>query len=338
MKKNLFVNLAAVVVIIAGLKASASILAPFLLSVFVSIILVPPLFWLYKKNIPKLLALIILITGVSILGISITVVVGASLAQFTSNLPEYQENLRSQMMNLISFLSSQGINVSSKTIIQYFDPAKIMDFISIALSSITMLLTNTFFIVFTVIFMIIEASQLPKKLEYIFRNTDISLDYFNDFLTSTKHYLAMKTYISLLTGLLVFIFLYALNVDFPVLWALITFLLNYIPNIGSIIAAVPPTLLALIQISPTMALVVAGVFLLINMVVGNIIEPKYFGDGLGMSSLVVFLSLIFWDWVLGASGMFLSIPLTMMIKIAFSHNEKTEWISILLDNDKWENK
>ncbi|MFQ3347163.1 MAG: AI-2 transport protein TqsA, partial [Candidatus Azotimanducaceae bacterium] len=139
-----------------------------------------------------------------------------------------------------------------------------------------------------------------------------------------------KTSMSLLTGALVTIALWVLDIDFPVLWGLLAFLLNFIPTIGSIFAAVPPLLLALIQHSPSVAGAVALVFFLINMAVGNILEPRYMGKGLDLSTLVVFLSLIFWGWILGTVGMFLSVPLTMTGKIAMEANPRTLWLARLL--------
>ena len=121
-----------------------------------------------------------------------------------------------------------------------------------------------------------------------------------------------------------------IGVDYPVLWGALAFLLNFIPNIGSIIAAVPPVLLALIQLGVAQAALVAGGFLVINMAIGNFLEPRYMGQGLGLSTLVVFLSLVFWGWVLGPVGMLLSVPLTIAVKIALEVRPDTRWMAIML--------
>jgi predicted PurR-regulated permease PerM len=124
-----------------------------------------------------------------------------------------------------------------------------------------------------------------------------------------------------------------LGVDHFLLWSVLAFLLNYIPNIGSMIAAVPAVLLALVQLgAPTAGLVALG-YVLSNAIMGNVIEPKYMGRGLGLSTLVVFLSLIFWGWLLGTVGMLLSVPLTMIVKIALESSQDTRWVALLLASD-----
>jgi predicted PurR-regulated permease PerM len=127
--------------------------------------------------------------------------------------------------------------------------------------------------------------------------------------------------------------LYVLGVDYVLLWALLAFLLNYIPNIGSIIAAIPAVLLALAQLGPAVAGLTALGFVLTNTVMGNMVEPRFLGRGLGLSTLVVFLSLIFWGWLLGTVGMLLSVPLTMIVKIALEGNDDTRWIALLLASE-----
>jgi AI-2 transport protein TqsA len=126
------------------------------------------------------------------------------------------------------------------------------------------------------------------------------------------------------------VFLFIMRIDYPLLWGLLVFLLNYVPNIGSIIAALPAILQALIQFGPGRALGVATGYLVINMLIGNFIEPRFMGKGLGLSTLVVFLSLIFWGWVLGPVGMLLSVVLTVTVKIGLESREDTRWMAILL--------
>jgi predicted PurR-regulated permease PerM len=181
-----------------------------------------------------------------------------------------------------------------------------------------------------VIFILIEASSFPVKLHTIFGDEKNTLENFDEFIHTVKQYMAIKSWMSLATGIAVFILLVVIGVNYAVLWGLLAFFLNYVPNIGSIIAAIPAVLLALIQLGFVESVIVAAGFVIINLLVGNVIEPRFMGRGLGLSTLVVFLSLIFWGWVLGPVGMLLSVPLTMTAKIALDSREETRWIATLL--------
>ena len=141
----------------------------------------------------------------------------------------------------------------------------------------------------------------------------------------------IKTGTSLATGIIATVWLMILDVDYPLLWGFLTFLFNYVPTVGSIIAAVPPALLALIQFGFVSSLLSVAGYLFINISIGSILEPRILGHGLGLSTLVVFLSLLFWGWVFGPVGMVLSVPLTMTIKIALSNSESAKWISTIMD-------
>ena len=161
----------------------------------------------------------------------------------------------------------------------------------------------------------------------------MKLQHIDKFLISVKEYLAIKTLVSMGTGGVITLWLYILGVDHYMLWGVVAFLLNYIPNIGSIIAAVPAVLLALVQLGAPAAGLTGLGYIVVNTVMGNMVEPRYMGKGLGLSTLVVFLSLVFWGWLLGTVGMLLSVPLTMILKIALEYNPDTRWLALLLSGD-----
>jgi len=189
---------------------------------------------------------------------------------------------------------------------------------------------NTIVIVLTVMFMLLEASRFPAKLEAVYQGSPQSLRRVDAIIDNVRRYLAIKTLTSALTGLMAGIFVAVMGVEYAALWGLLAFLLNYIPYIGSIIAAVPPILLALVGGDIWVAVWMAVGYLIINNIVSSVIEPVFMGQGLGLSTLVVFLSLIFWGWVLGPVGMLLSAPLTMALKISLEEFEDTRWIAVLL--------
>ncbi len=330
---KILLTLAAFVIVVAGVREARELLVPFLLSAFIAIIAAPPLFYLKNKKIPTGIALALVILLVVFAVIMMGVLVGSSIDDFSAQLPIYQERLNTQTTALLAWLGQLGIEIPKETASKLMDPAKAMKMAAVGLSSLGGLLTNTFLILLTVIFILLEAASFPTKLESILQNPDSGLPRFRDFLDNINSYMAIKTATSALTGVLVFLWLWAVGVDYPVLWGMLAFLLNFVPNIGSIIASIPALLLALIQLGAAGALWSLLGYVLINVVVGNLIEPRFMGRGLGLSTLVVFVSLVFWGWILGPVGMFLSVPLTMMIKISFDSSEETRWIAILLGSE-----
>lgn len=321
----------AFVVIVAGVRAAESLLVPLLLSAFIAIVCAPSLFWLQRCHLPSWLAVTVIVAVMLGLALGIGVLVGSSLDDFLSAMPSYEVRLRDEMALILTWLQGIGIEVSREALFEYFDPAKAMQLAGKTLTGIGSVLSNTFLILLTVVFILFEASAFPAKLRSILDDPEHALPHFSRFSESLKGYMVVKTLISAVTGLLVWIFLVILGVDYALLWGVLSFALNYIPNIGSIIAAVPAVLLALVQIDAQTALLSVIGYIVINIVMGNIVEPRLMGQQLGLSTLVVFLSLVFWGWVLGPVGMLLSVPLTMTVKIALESHEDTRWLAIMLE-------
>jgi AI-2 transport protein TqsA len=180
------------------------------------------------------------------------------------------------------------------------------------------------------IFFLTEFKSIALKTEALSKGISGSLDYLKSMGNKIRHYLSIKTITSLLTGVLIAIGVALIGLDYPILWGLLAFLLNYIPNIGSFIAAIPAVAFALVQLGYDGALWTAGIFIMVNIVIGNVVEPKIMGKGMGLSTFVVFFALIFWGFILGPIGMFLSVPLTMIIKLITTRNPNTRWIAIIL--------
>ena len=331
---ELVLTLAACVVIIAGMKASTVIVVPFILSAFIAIISAPPMFWLQRKGVPSILAVLVVVLCILGIAVLIAALVGQSIHDFSKDLPLYKAKIKEQTLAALALLNRAGIQTDSLALSEIFDPAAAMNMAATLLNGLGNMLTNSFLILMTVIFMLLEAASFPRKLQAITATPETPHGGWEDFLNSVKQYMAIKTWISLATGIFIAVWLTVLGVDYPLLWGLLAFALNYVPNIGSIIAAVPAVLLALIQLGVGRALGAAAGFLVVNLVMGNIIEPRFMGRGLGLSTLVVFLSLLFWGWVLGPVGMLLSVPLTITAKIALDSREDTRWLAILLGPEK----
>jgi len=327
---SMLIAAASFVVVIAGMRSAQSIIVPFLLAIFVAIICGPMLLWFNKKGLSRGLSLLLVIIGVLAIGGLFAVFIGTSIQDFSVSLPFYQERLVEKMTVLIQWAGGLGLHFSDEMVAEYFDPGALMGLVANMLSSLGGMMSNSFLILLTVIFILLEAASFPDKLHAAFGSANNSLEKFEKFIANVNRYMAIKTWVSLVTGALVTAWLLVLGIDFPLLWGVIAFLLNFVPNIGSIIASVPAILLALVQFDSGTALLVALGYVVVNIVIGSGVEPRFLGRGLGISTLVVFLSLVFWGWVFGPVGMFLSIPLTMTLKIGLSSNKNTRWVSILL--------
>ena len=327
---QIIITIAALVIVVAGMRAATVLLVPFFLAIFISIISATPLFWLQRKGLPTWLALITVILGVLIVGFLMAWLVGSSIKDFSNNLPVYEEKFKLQTAGIIAWIGKFGIDISDLGITNIFNPGAAMKFVASMLNSLGKLLTNGFLILMTAIFMLLEATSIPAKLRTILGDGETSLEHFDKFIKNVNNYIAIKTLASLSTGALVAGFVFIMGLDYPLLWGLLAFVLNYVPNIGSIIAAVPAVLLAIIQVGIVKAMGIAAGYVVINLAMGNVIEPHFMGRGLGLSTLVVFLSLLFWGWILGPVGMLLSVPLTITVKIALDSREETRWIAVLL--------
>ena len=443
---------AAIIVILAGLKAAQSLISPFLLAIFFALILTPPLRWLKKKGLPDGVAILALSAFVFLLGIGIVLVFSNSLTRFAAKLPTYKEkvtvgyttidtwinniadkvsaigesiqqlspigeeetadgrrqtaedhladtptletvaesdepptfesgtetavdpylaraissnhspsgwlppeNIGSELLTVEEWLAKgEHLVLSPKTLQDISEPIvapdtppmqnkklslsdviqvnTLISYVQLGVNMLLNLATVSSLVLIMLVFMLLEAARLPDKVKEAFGGRDLSNEYFKKIADDTWNYMKIKTIICFLTGLATTIGLWFLGVEYAILWGLLMFFLNYIPNIGQIIASVPPILLALIDGGVSTAILVTAWLVFVNTVFGIGVEPRFLEQGLGISSLVVLLSLIFWGWLLGPVGMFLSAPLTMVMKIVLQNDPKTRWIAVLLSN------
>jgi len=319
--------MAAVVIVLAGIKLSSVILVPFLLALFLATILSPLFLWLKKLGLGDIFPLIIIVFLLLLVITSLAILVGNSIQDFNQNVPFYEIKLKSDLRALLEIVNGWGLHIPKEDILNLFQTDSIMRYIATTLKSLGSLVTNSFMIIITIIFMLLEISQFAFKFNQTNSN---SLKQLTEISDNIKHYILLKALTSAATGIIITIILEITGIHYAILWGLLAFILNFIPNIGSIIAAVPAVLMAIIQYDFTTATMIVIAYLTVNVIIGSIIEPKILGKGLGLSTLIVFLSLIFWGWLLGPIGMILSVPLTIMIKIALDTKEDTKWIAILL--------
>ena len=322
---------ACLIVVIAGLRVAGPIIVPVLLSAYLAVLAAGPITWLLRRNVPPWAALPLVFTGVVGSFVLVGLLVGSSIRTFSSKLPMYEQRLGDLLSGGSAWLSGLGLNIdlSTESLLGYLDAGKLANFAGTLVASVGNVLSDTAFVLLTTIFILAEAAGLPRKLR-VALGPNTELGRFSGVIDELQHYLAIKTRISLTSGVLSGLLCWIVGVDYPLLWGVLAFLLNYIPTLGSVIALTLPTVLALLMLGWQHALGLLAGYLVIEMIMGNVIEPRVMGKTLGLSALVVFLSLVFWGWIWGPIGMFLSVPLTMVVKILLEHSDDLKWIAVML--------
>ena len=321
---------AAIAVTVVVLQSAASIVAPVLLAAFIAVILTPPLRWLRRKRVPQWISLplivILLLEAGSILGLVFT----GQLEGFRESLPGYRERLTLLRDQFGLWLEETGVEMAREAVKDIIDPNVAVDLVRVVLSNMRSTFGTGLLVLLSAVFMLLEAPSLLTKLRKAFHLQEEAELRLQRLFSSINHYMVIKSLASLATALCIWGWLWMLAIDYAALWAILAFLLNFIPFIGGLLMAVPPLLLALVQADLQVTLIVALGYLIVNTVIGSILEPRIMGRGLGISTLVVFLSLLFWGWVLGTVGVFLSVPLTMVLLIALDSRPQTRPFAILL--------
>jgi predicted PurR-regulated permease PerM len=321
---------AAIFFIIWGINQTRDVLVSFLAALFLAMLAAPPLVWLQKKRVPATLAVVIVVSSIVLLLLVIGVVVGTSINSFYATLPEYQLRISQNLSAVKDFLSARDIAAPEELFSAYVDPGMVMNVTVNLLVRFSAAFSNVVLIVLTVTFILLEVMSFPIKLRSVLHDPTRAFPRFTVFAKDMQRYMIIKNLLSLATGTLVTVWLFILGVDFPILWGFLSFLLNYVPTLGSTVASIPAILLAFIQFGIVRTLVCAAGYVVINFGLDYGIEKRLMGNKLGLSTLVVFLSLLFWGSLIGPIGAVLCIPLTMSLKFAFEGSETTRWIAVLL--------
>lgn len=352
---------ASLVIVVAGLREIRPIALPFLVAIFLSVLSAPLLAWQLRQRVPKAVAILLtVLANMSVLA-GMILLVASSVGELSEALPDYRQRVEVRAAESLNWLEDRGIDTSQLAWLQdrgldgvsgadepsatgedvvtgtnddefsgFIGLDALFELFTNMLRGIASVLTMSLLVVLMMVFLLAEAGILPAKLEGALGWSREDLDRMANAQRQVQRYLVYKTLISALTGLLAAMWVWTLGISFPLLWGLIAFLLNYIPNLGSIIAALPPMLLALIDQGPGTALLVGLGYLLVNVTLGNFLEPHLMGRRLGISTLVVFLSLVFWGWMWGPLGMLLSVPLTMILRIALENTEDFRWLAQMI--------
>jgi len=321
---------AALVVIIWGINQAQSALVSSLVAVFLAVLGMPLVQWLERKRVPHVLAVLIALLVMVVLLLGGAGLVGTSLGGFSSSLPSYQERIQEQAVVIQALLAKKGVSVTDTELLEFLNPAAVMKLAVGLLGGLGSALSNMVLILLTVMFILLEASSFPVKLRAVLGDPRQVFPEFTKFVDDIQRYMLVATGLNLTAGVLIGILLAILGVDSPVLWGFLAFMLLYIPHVGSILAAVPAVSLTLVLFGPGRAALVAAVYVLVQFTIGNVVWPKLVGRKMSLSTLVVFLSLVFWGRMLGLMGAVLCVPFTMALKFLCENHESTRWIAVLL--------
>ena len=335
---------ASFVIVVAGLREGASILLPFALALFLAVMSMPLMFWLQLRRVPAPVAVVLTMLTIGVVFGALIMLGTQAVAAFQGQLPGHRARVEALYASWVAGSSAQiGVQLDQYLTFELIDPGAAVDLFGRTAARVAGFLTNTFLVLLIMAFILSEAMVFPFKFRAIVgprmgERRRVTKMVPNDRRRMTKivrevqEYLGIKTLMSLTTGLLVGVLVWFAGLDFPILLGLIAFVLNYIPTVGSILAAVPALLLSVVQFgSPGNFMLVLVGYGTINTVFGNILEPNLMGRRLGLSTLVVILSLLFWAWVWGPVGALLAVPLTMVVKIMLENTEDLRWMAILLD-------
>ncbi|NOR55113.1 MAG: AI-2E family transporter [Sulfurovum sp.] len=319
-------------ILLATFKFASELIVPFLIAIALAIILSPLLTYLERKRIPKVLSLVFIIIVSFIPAIILGGYIGEEVKDFANNFQEIKQQFNAFLEKVTLFMNGLGLGVTQEEIHKILEKSNLGEIVKNLASQAGSQFSNIFLIFFMLAFMLMESDFFYNKMIKITKEYGRDIKDGMKIIEKIKSYFLIKVKTSLMTAVWILAVLWYYDVSYFYLWATLAFFLNFIPVIGSIIAAVPPIAMALIDQTAMTALWVGVWYMVINTIVGNIIEPRIMGKGLGLSALVIFLSMTFWGWIFGPAGMILSVPLTMVVQFLFEQYRETQWIALLLSD------
>lgn len=310
----------------------AGFIVPLLLA-WIIVLSASPLFsWLRAKNAPDWLAFALTFLAILVVGGALIATLIIAVDQLLELLPAYKEELADIQASIRDVLMGLGFgrgNASSSA--ELVDPGKVMDLYASLLTAIVESVSSVFLVLLTIILMLIELFNMPIKVAAELERGNDYVQRLTNFSTEIRRYVSITTWIGLLTGLLDTIFFIVLGIPLPLLWGILAFLLSYVPVLGFWLAAIPPTILALLESGPLAAVVVFVGIILINGFADEILKPKIMGEGLDLAPITVIFSITIWTAMLGPMGAILGIPMTMIVKeLVLEADERNAWIARLM--------
>lgn len=326
-------GLAGAVVVLAGLKSAASVVGPAILALVLTIGVHPLHRWLRRRGWPSWAAVSVVLAAVYgiLLGLAGALVV--SLAQFATILPAYRDKFDQLIGQGRRMLESYGVGQDQVQKALNVDGNRVFSVVGTVLSSSLGVFSALILIITLLLFMTLDAATYNRRMEVVGRLRPEIAAALHNFSAGTRKYLVVSTVFGFIVAVLDTAALWMMGIPLPILWGLLSFITNYIPNIGFVLGLVPPALLGLLEGGPTLMLLVIVVYSVLNFVVQTVIQPKFVGDTADVSVTVAMFSLVFWGWVLGALGALLAIPLTLLAKaLLIDTDPAMKWLGVMISS------
>ena len=341
---RLLLTAACLVVVLAGMKAAASFFVPVVLAFFMSVLSYPLLNWMRKRRVPHLVG--VLVTVLLNVGVLVFVIQAGVhlLTRMQNELPSYIRGLKGLLDQGAIWLEGQGVEEATAIVNQMWDwqglgnNQNIVQGLTAIMGSTVgtaaSVVSTTTLVMILMVFILMEAVGTRGRLSAVHLAGGPDFGQLLESATDIQKYLVIKTLISAATGVLAWVWCWMFDLPYAVLWGIVAFLMNYIPAVGSILAGVPPVLLALVTNGFGSAFGVMLGYLGINAALGTFLEPLLLGRRFGASPLVIVTSVLFWGWMWGPVGMFLAVPLTMMVKMMLGHSDEFRWMAVAMAKKK----
>ncbi len=338
---KLFLGIIALAIIVIFLKELKTIFIPLTFAVFLSFIFQPFNRFLYSKKIPIIINILLIVIIILIVFTVLGTIVYTSVSSFVTDFPKYEKQITIMISDVITKLEIPMEEVTfylqnKVNWLQLADKLSLSKIVSGSMGNFIDFFVKLLLTVAFMIFVILERTRMFQSVGKVVSKDEA--DHFGDVLNNIekqiKTYVINKTLISLATGLISMFFIAIFGVDFVVMSGLLIFILNYIPNIGSIFASAFPIIICFIQYGFSWQLIAISVSLIsTQMIMGNIVEPKIMGTGLKLSPLIVLISLIFWYWIWGPVGMILAVPITSALNLILKGIPSMRVVSALISAD-----
>jgi AI-2 transport protein TqsA len=320
--------LAATVVVLAGIRLGAPILNPIFFAVVLTLLFSPLYSWLKRRGLPAPLALLIMLVMLTVLFVALVTILGVSISRFSERLGFYTAQLNGQLGDLNALLERLGLsNVDLRDVVK---PSALADALGTVLSGVASFLSDLFLILMIMLFLLGEGPAMMDRLRSSTSRDNPHVERLALVGRSVVRQFGLRAIVNLVTGAGVTALFLLLGVDFALLWGILTFFLSFVPYIGLVLAVAPAVVLALAEFGVDRALLAIAGVTAINVLAENLLSPMLMGRGLNLSPTIVFLSFIFWAWLLGGPGAFLAVPITLFIAVMFDSFPETRWLASII--------